>query len=192
IAITDKKQVKYAKCRVSHAADLSSFVIVESHRGAFPVGAFVGARLAATHASCKIARGSYRERREREKDNITSPRQRRRRPCRSSPSPCCSSASPGTEAKSVTAGASLRNARARDIRGILIPLRSSWARGRLSSSSTRLRRCLRRRRRRSRRRRTRRQEVNRKPNEVTDRSRNARAINPGRWREEPNGIQKRS
>lgn len=37
--------------------------------------------------------------RDRERDNITSPRQRRRRPCRSSLCPCCSSPSPGTEAK---------------------------------------------------------------------------------------------
>lgn len=62
---------------------------------------------------------------------------------------------------------------------MLIPLRSFRARGRVSSSSTRLR--LRRRRRR----RTRRQEASWEPS--TGRSRNARAINPGRWREEPNG-----
>jgi len=64
------------------------------------------------------------------------------------------------EGENVTAG-ERRWERMDEIQRILIPLRSSWARGRLSSSSTRLRRCLRRRR--SRRRRTRRQEVNRKP-----------------------------
>lgn len=37
-----------------------------------------------------------------ERENITSPRQRRRRPCRSSPCPCRSSPFPGTEAEWVS------------------------------------------------------------------------------------------